>query len=96
MVIMYKMNAVTAFFAKRLVRHSKYFGMVNLILGGEAVPERFQEQASVNNLCELLQSYIDEPELRQQTADKLAHVRERLGDLGATERVAQSLEEYFT
>ena len=52
LVIMYKMNPITAFLARRLVKETKYFGMVNLILGKEVGEEYFQERASIENLAE--------------------------------------------
>lgn len=95
MVIMYRMNAVTSFLARMLVRHSKFFGMVNLILDREVVPERFQEKANPGELCRLLQAYLHDKQLKEKTEKDLSCLQERLGDLGATKRVAESLEEYF-
>lgn len=42
MVIMYRLSWLTGIFANILVRGVKFFGLVNLILGREVVPERKQ------------------------------------------------------
>ena len=80
MVIMYKMNSFTAFFAKRLVKHIPYFGMVNLILNEEAVPERFQEKASVEEMTRLLLNIIHNVDGQRTTIlQKLDVLKEKLG-----------------
>ncbi|MEN0059478.1 MAG: hypothetical protein AAGB31_11635 [Bdellovibrio sp.] len=95
MVIMYRMKWLTGLFAKLLVRGTKYFGLVNLILGKEAVPERFQGEVTPENMAALLERYIVEPTYRDQVVADLTQVRQYLGDKGATQRVVQSLDEYF-
>lgn len=93
MVIMYRLNALTAFIARRVV--SGFFGLPNLILGREVVPERFQEQATVEHLTDLMSSYLDDPALVARVRGDLAELPGKLGDKGATVRVAQALEEYL-
>lgn len=96
MVIMYKMNPMTAFIAKKFVTATKYFGMINLILNEEVAKELFQEQASVKNLTsEMEKLLLDEP-LYRQKVEKLKGAKLVLGDLGASERVAQSLEPFWS
>lgn len=94
MVIMYRMNSMTAFFAKRFVNLTRHFGLINLILDERAVPEVFQEQASPANLAGLLGEMIGSETYRDELRTKLASAKDRLGDQGATRRVARSLEEY--
>lgn len=95
MVIMYKMKWLTGIIAKILVRGVKFFGLVNLILGREAVPERWQGGANVEELFKLMKRYIDEPQYKQQVIQDLKLVKLQLGDKGATKRVAQALEPYL-
>ncbi|RME15511.1 MAG: lipid-A-disaccharide synthase [Bdellovibrio sp.] len=95
MVIMYKMNRLTAYLIRRLVRSTPFFGMINLILGKEVVPEFFQEQASVENLEQAIQSYLNDPQKRKQTQEQLKLVKERLGHRGATQRVLDIIGEYL-
>lgn len=91
MVIMYKMNPFSAFLAKLFVRGTAHFGLINLVLGKRAVPELFQEQASVDNLSSEIARLIQNVVEREQMAIELAHSHEVLGSRGATHRVAEIL-----
>ena len=95
MVVMYKMNSFTAFLARRFVTATAHFGLINLILNGRVVPEVFQQEANPQKMSELLEQWIKSPEKREKVAGELAQSRERLGDRGATKRVAKALEEYW-
>lgn len=95
MNIMYRMNSLTAFLAKRFVKHTSYFGMINLVLGEEVCPEFFQERASVEILSESLGRLISSPLLMDQMALSLSRARQLLGSQGATVRVAQELDAFL-
>jgi lipid-A-disaccharide synthase len=95
MVIMYKMNRVTAFFARRFVKHTRHFGLINLVLGKQVVPELFQEQADAPKLVAELEPLLSDREKRQAVAESLKPARDHLGTSGATERVAAALEAYW-
>ncbi len=95
MVIMYRLNALTAFIARRLIKGVRYFGLVNLIMGKEVVPERMQEQANPQTLFELIDRYITDEKYAQQVIEKLRQLPHRLGEKGATARVARSIENYL-
>ncbi|MNL49513.1 Lipid-A-disaccharide synthase [compost metagenome] len=96
MVIMYRMKWLTGIFAKLVVRGTKYFGLVNLILGKEAVPERFQSDVTPEKIAALLERYIKEPEYKAQVIADLTQVRSYLGDKGATQRVVKALDKYLS
>lgn len=96
MVIMYKMKWLTGVFAKIFVRGTKYFGLVNLILGKEAVPERWQGDVTPENMAKLVERYIVDPAYKAQVIADLERVRQYLGDRGATQRVVKALDEYLT
>jgi lipid-A-disaccharide synthase len=93
MVIIYRMNWLTAVMARMLIKG--FFGLVNLILGREVVPERFQEQVTPKNLAPLLEKYLVDADHYKKTKAELAKLRPQLGDRGVTERVARALEEYI-
>lgn len=95
MVIMYRMNSLTAFLAKKLVKHTKFFGLVNLIMDERIVPELFQEQANPQAMAKELSRYISDHQHREQTKNKLKQVKQQLGERGATEKVAKILSEYL-
>ncbi|MCB0385759.1 MAG: lipid-A-disaccharide synthase, partial [Bdellovibrionales bacterium] len=95
MVIMYKMNALTAYLARRFVRNTPYFGMINLVLGREVCSEFFQEQATPENLAKALAELVGSKSKRETVAGELKQARTRLGEKGATVRVAQELEDFL-
>lgn len=95
MVVMYRMNPVTAWLAKMLVKSAKHFGLINLVCGERVVPELFQEQASPQSIANEIQKMIDDPAYKNQIVSKLEHARAHLKKSGATARVAEVLKEFF-
>lgn len=96
MVVMYKLKWLTGILAKLLVHGVKFFGIVNLIFDREVVPERWQEGASPEELTRLMNLYIRDSAHAAKVRADLAQLENALGSRGATVRVAQSLEKYFT
>lgn len=92
---MYKMKWTTGVFAKIFIRGVKFFGIVNLILGYEAVPERWQGGTHPDTLTDLMSRYLKDPEYTNHVRSEIKKVRGHLGDVGATRRVAAALEQYF-
>ena len=93
MVIMYKMKFFSVLLARLIVRGVRFFGLPNLILGREIVPERWRSDVNPEGLFQLMKTYLDDPKLAQKTRDDLALIKSKLGEKGATARVAQVLEE---
>lgn len=92
MVIMYKMNAFSAFLARRLVKHIPYFGMVNLIMKKEIVPERFQDEANPQILSQQILDIIDDVEEKKKNMLlSLDELKIKLGDRGGIRRLSQGL-----
>jgi lipid-A-disaccharide synthase len=96
MNIMYRMNAITAYLAKRFVKHIPYFGMINLILGRETCPEFFQDRATPTVLGESLSLLVESPEARRRMSLEMHEAKSRLGRKGATVRVADELEMFLS
>jgi lipid-A-disaccharide synthase len=92
MVVMYRMNSLTAWIARRFVKSTEHFGLINLVLNERAVPELFQGEASVSGLVAALGPMLDSEGERHRMANKLKTARTRLGERGATRRVAAELE----
>ena len=95
MVIMYRLKWLTGVIGKLIVRGVKYFGLVNLIMNREVVPERLQEEANPQVLSELLARYIDDSAYFQQVQSELKKLDSFLGDKGATARAAAAIERYL-
>jgi lipid-A-disaccharide synthase len=96
MVIMYRVKWLTGVLAKLIVRGSKFFGLVNLILNREVVPERFQNDVTPEKIAALLERYIIDPEYTARVKADLALLRGQLGEKGAAQRVVRGLDQYLT
>jgi lipid-A-disaccharide synthase len=95
MVIMYKVKWLTAFIVRAIVKPKGFFGLVNLIMGEEVVPERKQEEATADELFTLMDRYLTDPSYTEQTIQKLKQLPAFLGERGATARVARVIEGYL-
>lgn len=93
MVIMYKTKMLTYLIAKVVIRGVQFVGLPNLILKKEIVPECLQ--ASVETLYLKMKRYFDEPAHASYVQQELSQMQSKLGEKGATERVAKGLEEYL-
>ena len=96
MVIMYRMNRFSAWLAKRFVKSTRHFGLINLVLDDRVAPELFQEQAVPERLVSELSPLIVDAERRRQFQERLRPAKDRLGSSGATVRVAAALEHYWS
>lgn len=94
MVIMYRLKWLTGVFGAIFIK-IKYFGLVNLILDKEAVPERKQGYANPDELFNLMDRYLSDPAYTQSVIEDLKKIPQYLGEKGATKRVAESLETYL-
>jgi len=91
LVVTTRVNALTAWLIRRLVRVSSYT-MPNLIAGRPVVPEFLQEDADPERIAEALLRLLSGPAREAQLAE-LAGVREALGGGGAAARAARIAEE---
>lgn len=96
MVIMYKMNTLTALLLKPLVmNNTKYFGMINLIYDKELMPERFQSKANPQELRKLVEQRLYDDNKMNEVLGELDLLPKMLGNTGATQKVVDVLEGYF-
>jgi lipid-A-disaccharide synthase len=100
MVIMYKVKWLTALLGRWLVRGIKYFGLINLVMDEEVVPERLQEHANAQELTQLLEKYLVDENYRLSVEQRLTQAQIKLGNGEknngyATEKVATSLMKYL-
>jgi len=95
MIIMYKMSGFTGWLAKRFVKSTKYFGLINLIHRKLVAPEFFQGEANPQKLAQELSQLIEDSALRTEKARELQKTASLLGSSGITGRVAQALAPYF-
>jgi lipid-A-disaccharide synthase len=93
MVIMYQLKKSTYLLVKMLVHGVTMVGMPNLIMGRMVVPECIQTSSDV--LFQQMKKYIEDKAYADSVRHDLAQVHLRLGEKGATARVAKALEEYL-
>ncbi len=92
MVVAYKVSALTAFLARRLITVENV-AMVNLLVDGKIVPECLQADCRPERLCDELASLIGDETVRQR---QLAGLSEAVAALGAdtlppSERAARAV-----
>ncbi|MBC7458807.1 MAG: lipid-A-disaccharide synthase [Bdellovibrionaceae bacterium] len=99
MVIMYKVNWLTGVIGNWLV-DIKFFGLINLVLDKETVPERKQGQTDPKHLAMLLEKYITDPKYTQSVINDLKQTKKALGydeadKKTATQKVIEALNKYL-
>jgi lipid-A-disaccharide synthase len=87
MVITYKVSTITYMLARTLVHGVDYIGMPNILAGRAIVPELIQGEVTAAHLVRAAEPMLAEP-LHSETAAALRAVRARLGEPGASARVA--------
>jgi lipid-A-disaccharide synthase len=87
--IVYKLNALTAFAAKRLVDLPRV-GLANIVAGQEVAPELLQGAVNPSRLSAVLTVLLEPAESARRRA-LLSTVRPHLGEPGAADRVAADL-----
>jgi len=87
MVVVYKLTAITYFFARLLVKLD-HFSLVNLIAGKTVVSELLQHEVTGANIADELSNIIETPDNRAQILSDLEQVGNRLGDKGASQKAA--------
>ena len=93
MVVIARVQALTAFWVRRLVTLSHY-AMPNLIAGETIVPELVQEEATASAVAEAVEALFDGP-ARERQCKELAAVAARLGEGGAAQRVCDLAEKWL-
>jgi lipid-A-disaccharide synthase len=88
MVVVYRVSALTAMIARRLMT-TTLFAMVNLISGRLVAPELIQEKFTAAAVEKELRNLLDSPAAREAQKKDLANVRSKLGRGGTIERAAE-------
>ena len=90
MVVAYKVNPVTGWLARRLIR-TRYVNLMNLVLDREAVPERLQDNCTPDELAETLFHLLTDGAAQQAQRAAFAEVLGKIGrnGLAPSERAAE-------
>ncbi len=88
MVVVYKVSPQTYYLGKLLVK-TKYISLVNLIAQAPVVPELLQEQGNPGSIEVELAFLLFDEHTRKKMQEGLLHVRQQLGEAGASDKAAQ-------
>ncbi len=89
MLIVYRVNAITYFLAKILVKLT-HVGLVNIVAEKEVAKELLQQDFTVDAAVQELNRLL-EPETNKRKREELQIIREKLGAPGASERAAEAV-----
>jgi lipid-A-disaccharide synthase len=89
MVVVYKESPINWHVLGSLI-NTDHFGLVNLVAGERIVTELMQTELTGPRLAEELVSLLD-GQRNQEVRNRLADVRHKLGEAGASRRAAQSI-----
>ena len=88
MVIVYKTSLLTYTIGKSLVK-IKNFGMANIVLDEQVVPELIQNKANADNIYDETKNILSDEELLNHIKMKLSRIKKILGDKDAPKNAAK-------
>ena len=88
MAILYKLNALSYFIGKCLVK-VPFIGLANIVAGQQVAKEFMQEAATPDNIVGEIEKILYDDTYRQDLRAKLATVQKKMGEPGCSERVAR-------
>ncbi len=89
MVIVYRVNGLTYFLGKRLVKID-YIGLVNIVAGEELAPELIQDDFTPERVVREISPFLETEGNREKRAE-LKKLRALLGEPGAARQAAQAV-----
>lgn len=90
LVVMYVVHPFNYAIMKRLIKIPD-ISLVNIVAGRRIVPEYLQNEAVPENMATDLLSLLTDQKRRQKMLKELTQVKDKMGDGGASHRVAQLL-----
>ena len=95
-VILYRVNVITAWIARNIVKLKlPFISPVNLVNMESVIPEFVQDEAIPESIATCAIELLTNPQSRQAMLDGYVKVRESLGEKGAINRVADSIIDYL-
>lgn len=92
MVILFKSSPLSVWIYQKMVTGVSHMGLPNIVAQKEVVPELIQEDASSVKICELISNYIDDKVLYNNTIKNLRKIKEDLGHISPSVKVADIIE----
>ena len=87
-VLLYKVSPITYGIGKMVVNLT-HVGLPNIVAGKEVIPELLQDDVSVDAIVNIVLPLLDDLQVNQRMRSELRSVKEKLGESGAVNRVAQ-------
>ena len=87
-VLLYKVSPITYGIGKMVVNLT-HVGLPNIVAGKEVIPELLQGDVSVDAIVNTVLPLLDDLHINQSMRTELRGVKEKLGESGAVNRVAQ-------
>ena len=94
MVIVYRLNSITYWLARLLVK-IKLYGLVNIVAEEEVATELIQNEATVENVTKEAVQTLNDPEKHENLRSRLLQVRNSLGEPGVLDRAAMRILEFL-
>lgn len=96
-VIMYRSHPFSAFIARRILRGKKIplFGLPNILAGRLVCKERFQEEASVEQLVADVAELLENPVFSEQMGMDFRELKQQFKDSDAIGKIAKVVESYL-
>lgn len=91
MVVVYRVSALTAWYARRFVAAVSTVALPSLLAGRPVVPELLQEALTAEALAATVSAWLADGRGRAAVAAELLSLRGRLGEGGAAERAAEEI-----
>lgn len=89
-VIIYRVATLTYLLGKLLIK-IPYISLPNIIAGRKVVPELLQHAVTAENIAHEVLPVLRDPKVKNAMLQDLLEVRQKLGELGAVERVAKEI-----
>ena len=93
-IVVYQTSPITFYLGKLFVKLN-FLGLPNLIMERQIVPELLQSDMTPKKLTEALDSILFNPQFRNDILDNYAQLRNKLGNEGASQRVAAHIKTYL-
>lgn len=93
-IVVYQTSPITFYLGKLFVKLN-FLGLPNLIMEHQIVPELLQSDMTPKKLSEALDSILFNPQFRNDILDNYAQLRNKLGNEGASQRVAAHIKSYL-
>jgi len=94
-VMFYKTSLPTYLIARGLI-NVEYISIVNILLGGNYVPEYIQGLAKPEKILASVKTILENREVFQQMLDSFLRLRYILGESGGTKKAVENILKYFS